>query len=225
MVPISEKIYADEKVWAMEFRRWPMPSPYAEYPFLLFKNAVDPAACREALEGLKECEAVRAALRGKEGVDAQIRDTLLHALTPKLASLYGEAVDARREEIERFFGVALAGASRPQVLEYREGGRYARHADDSSELYDKAGNLAGYRLSAPERKITTLMFLNTAGEDFEGGELLFNHLRDETGGVVTLRPEAGTLLVFPSHPLFAHEVRPVTRGRRFAVAQWHDAMR
>ena len=223
-VPVSETVFADAKVWAMDFPKRPMPSPYAERPFLAFERSAAPEACRAALETLKEEDAADAALRSERGVDRSIRDTLLHLMTPEIETLYESALAKHREAIERFFGIALGPATRPQLLEYREGGRYRRHADNSSELRDAKGELAGYRVTIPERKVTTLLFLGTEGEDFTGGELLFNHLCDEKGETVRLRPEAGTLLAFPSHPLFAHEVLPVRSGRRFAIAQWHDAI-
>ncbi len=222
-VPISETVFADERVWAMDFLKHPMPSPYAERPFLLIEEAVTPQACRKALESLHDEDVAEAALRSEKGVDRSIRDTLLHALTPQIETLYESVLDAHRDAIERFFGVALGPATRPQLLEYRQGGRYRRHADNAAELRDGTGELAGYRITIPERKVTTLLFLSTAGKDFGGGELLFNHFCDEKGETVALRPRAGTLLAFPSHPLFAHEVLPVRSGRRFAIAQWHDA--
>ncbi|WP_353663037.1 2OG-Fe(II) oxygenase [Hydrogenimonas sp. SS33] len=224
VVTVSEKIYADRKVWAMDFPRQPMPSPYVERPFLTFEEAVPHDACRDALATLEGCDTKAAALRGDRALDRSIRDTLLHPLTPQIERLYEEAVGKYRSKIERFFAVALGAATRPQLLEYREGGRYRRHADNASELVDSRGELVGYRVTIPERKVTTLLFLNTQGEDFTGGALLFNHLVDEEGKTVTLKPRAGTLLAFPSHPLFAHEVEPVQSGRRFAIAQWHDAV-
>jgi len=224
VIALGEGIYADERVLAMDFEKFPMPSPYAPRPFLLFDNLIEPQACQEALKSLPG-EAQRAALRGKEGINPDIRDTLLHPLTPQIRTLYDRAERVARDEIERFFGVALTTATAPQLLEYGVGGHYRRHADNAGELVDKEGRLVGYRPSAPGRKVTTLLFLSTYGEDFEGGELLFNHLYDREGRVLTLYPKAGTMVVFASHGLFAHEVRPVTRGRRFAIARWHDAMR
>ena len=223
-LPISETVFADERVLVMDFPKHPMPSPYVKQPFLLIEEAVTPEACREALESLNAEDAVEAALRSEKGVDRTIRDTLLHPLTPQIETLYASALDTHRDAIERFFGVALGPATRPQLLEYRRGGRYRRHADNAAELRDAEGELIGYRITIPERKVTTLLFLSTEGEDFTGGELLFNHLCDEKGETVRLRPIAGTLVAFPSHPLFAHEVLPVRSGRRFAIAQWHDTL-
>ena len=223
LLPLGKEIFVDGRVWAMDFEKVPMPSPYAQSPFLLFEEATVPEACRRAVADLGDREAVTAALRGR-GHDSDIRDTALLALTPEIETLYESAVAKHREAIERFFGVALASATRPQLLEYRPGGRYRRHADNASELVDSAGRLVGYKTVIPERKVTTLLFLSTHGENFEGGELLFNHLRNARGDVVKLLPRAGTLLAFPSHGLFAHEVLPVTKGRRLAVAQWHDAL-
>ncbi|WP_457597618.1 2OG-Fe(II) oxygenase [Hydrogenimonas sp.] len=224
MVPLSEKLFADERVWGFDFPKWPMASPYAEYPFWLREAAADPEACRRATASLSEEAALPAALRGKEGVSRKIRETLLLPFEGEVAAIYEGALARYRSEIERFFSVALTTASRPQLLAYGPGGHYRCHADDSGEIRDAAGGLIGYRKSAPERKITTLLFLGTQGEDFTGGALRFCHLYDEAGEPVRLRPKAGMLLAFPSHPLFTHEVEPVVSGRRYAVAQWHDAI-
>jgi len=179
VVAISERVYADGKVWGMDFPRRPMPSPYAERPFLVFEGAVSPQACRLALKTLDGRDAEAAALRSHKALDRSIRDTLLHPFTPEIDRLYEEALRKHRGEIERFFGVALGAATRPQLLEYQKGGRYRRHADNASELVNGEGRLVGYRVTIPERKVTTLLFLSSEGEDFEGGELLFNHLKNE----------------------------------------------
>jgi len=38
MVRISEKIYAFDEVWNMDFDKYPLASFYNEYPFLIFEN-------------------------------------------------------------------------------------------------------------------------------------------------------------------------------------------
>jgi SM-20-related protein len=59
---------------------------------------------------------------------------------------------------------------------------------------------------------------------FSGGELLFNYLMDEEGHTITLRPQAGDMIVFLSNPYFSHEVLPVTDGFRLTLVQWHNAL-
>ncbi len=225
MLRISDRIYADDAVTAMDFDKRPMASPYAELPFLLIGDFLSPEACRNILEAIDPSQMIDAGLlSGDKKIDETVRNTRLHAMPPIADGLYGAAFEEHRRGIESFFGVALAGASRPQLLEYLPGSFYRRHADDSSEIVDKTGRCVGYKKVAPQRVVTTVLFLNTQGEDFEGGTLRFNYLFDENGNPADLAPEAGTLVAFPSHPLFAHEVFPVTAGRRVTVAQWHNAV-
>ena len=59
---------------------------------------------------------------------------------------------------------------------------------------------------------------------FSGGELCFNYLFDEKGLPVCIRPEAGDMVVFPSNPIYSHEVHPVTAGYRLTLVQWHNGL-
>jgi len=223
MLQISERIYADERVMGMAFEKRPMAGPYEELPFLLIDTFLSAEACREILDAVEPSRVREAGLIGERSVDTSIRNTLLHAMPPVADALYDEAFAAHRGAIGDFFGVALADASRPQLLQYLEGGYYRRHSDDSSEIVDAKGQCIGYKKVAPQRVLTTVLFLDTQGEDFEGGTLRFNYLFDASGAPADLAPRAGTLVAFPSHPLFAHEVLPVTSGRCTTIAQWHNA--
>ena len=76
-------------------------------------------------------------------------------------------------------------------------------------LYEVITNTVGFKCVAPERKLTTVLFgtsheSNTEGgeEGFSGGELLFNYLFDKDENMVTLKPRAGDMIVFPSNPYF-----------------------
>jgi len=77
----------------------------------------------------------------------------------------------------RGFGVSFLKGTDLQVLEYKEGGFYKCHADNANEIV-KNGKLIGYKIVEPERKLTTLLFLN---DDYEGGEVEFCHLRFSNG--------------------------------------------
>ena len=54
-------------------------------------------------------------------------------------------------------------------------------------------------------------------EDYDGGELSIEHV----GLTQRLKPLAGDLVLYPSTSL--HEVRPVTRGTRFACVGWIES--
>jgi hypothetical protein len=59
-----------------------------------------------------------------------------------------------------------------------------------------------------------LLYLNTGGHHFTGGDLVFPTL----GRRVT--PQAGQLVGFPSGRQHWHEVTPITRGSRCSLAIW-----
>jgi SM-20-related protein len=189
---------------------------------------LSPAECRAiTAHALADNEAVQAELRGKS-LDTAIRKTDIHILTPEHRAIYDRHFEAVRSEIEDFFAISLSKATDVQVLGYESGSFYLKHSDDASELRDREGNTVGFKTVAPERKLTTVLFTTsytphpTDQDHFSGGELLFNYLCDEQGNTITLRPEAGDMVVFLSNPYFSHEVLPVKEGFRLSLVQWHD---
>jgi len=218
MVPISQKIYALDDVWKMDFEKYPLANHYNEYPFLVFENLVSKDECKRALNSLSSCD-YRAKLVGS-GLDESIRKTIIHAPTKEIKEVFEKAFFKIKDKVEKFYGVSFFKGTELQVLEYREGGYYKCHADNASEIVIN-GKLAGYKVVKPERKLTTLMFLN---DNYEGGEVEFCHLRYADGGRVIHTPKTGEMIVFPSHGLFAHEVKPVFGNNRFAVVKWWDVI-
>lgn len=63
--------------------------------------------------------------------------------------------------------------------------------------------------------ITCTMYLN---DDYEGGEVSF--LNEADGEVVTWKPKAGDVIVFPSHSPFFHGVHPVLNNVRYLIRTW-----
>ena len=218
MVRISEKIYALDEVWNMDFDKYPLASFYNEYPFLIFENLLTKDECKEAINSLGICD-YKASLVGS-GIDESIRKTIIHSPTSKIKSLFEKAFLQVKEKAERFYGVSFLKGTPLQVLEYKDGGFYKCHADNASEII-KDNKLVGYKVVREERKLTTLLFLN---DDFEGGEIEFCHLRYNDGKRVIHKPKAGEMIIFPSHGLFAHEVKPVKNNNRFAVVKWWNVV-
>jgi SM-20-related protein len=197
---------------------------------MVLEGVLSPSECRAiTAAALADKDAVAAELRGKS-LDTAIRKTDIHSLSSEHRALYDRRFEAVRPEIEAFFALSLSKATDVQVLGYESGSFYLKHSDDASELRDSDGNVIGYRTVAPERKLTTVLFTTsytphpTDRDHFNGGELLFNYLCDEHGNTITLRPEAGDMVVFLSNPYFAHEVLPVQEGYRLSLVQWHDAL-
>lgn len=82
------------------------------------------------------------------------------------------------------------------LLRFDEGQGYDTHCDQ----------LGGNR--NPLKLLSMVFYLN---DDYEGGEICFPRHRIE------YKPKAGEGIVFPSGFPFPHAVKPVTKGRRYAV--------
>lgn len=228
MHQISSFVYARDELLGWEIPTRRLPNPYHDFPYMVLEGVLSPSECRAiTAAALADKEAVAAELRGNS-LDTAIRKTDIHTLSPEHRAIYNHRFEAVRSEIEAFFSISLSKATDVQVLGYESGSFYLKHSDDASELRDSDGNVIGYRTVAPERKLTTVLFTTsytpnpTDTDHFSGGELLFNYLCDESGNTITLRPEAGDMVVFLSNPYFAHEVLPVKEGFRLSLVQWHD---
>jgi len=226
---ISNHVYANDALLGMVVPSKRLPNPYADFPYLLIKNFFTPQECHAiALNALADKEAVKAQLRGR-ALDTAIRKTDIHTLKAQHRTLYESRFAQKRPEIEHFFSLSLSSSTDIQVLGYEKGGFYLKHSDDSSELRDATGSTVGFKVVAPERKLTTVLFAtsyapNSSDNDhFSGGELLFNYLYDAHGNTITLRPQAGDMVVFLSNPYFSHEVLTVQSGFRLTLVQWHNA--
>ena len=79
--------------------------------------------------------------------------------------------------------------------------------------YDKTGHLPAHQdQGVSTRVLSVLLYLN---DDYEGGEIEFRH------SGIKMKPEAGSVLFFPSNFLYVHEVYPVTKGPRYALPNWY----
>jgi predicted 2-oxoglutarate/Fe(II)-dependent dioxygenase YbiX len=86
-------------------------------------------------------------------------------------------------------------------LQHAVTGTYGPHVDKANQ---------------PQYDISALLYLGTAGEDFEGGLFAFNdHDCDRL-----VAPVAGRMLAFGSGFENLHQVRPVRSGERFVLSVW-----
>ena len=82
------------------------------------------------------------------------------------------------------------------LLKYKESGFLPAHSDHGIS----------------SRVLSALLYLN---DDYEGGNIKFEHAG------VNLKPEAGSLLFFPSNYIYIHEVSAITSGIRYALPNWY----
>lgn len=229
---ISDRVFAEDFLFELEIGQPLMPNPYYELPYLVIEDFMDEETCRQIVRSVKkDSNAKNAGLRSRsKKVNQRIRKTKIYKLKRLYARLYAEAFAKARPQIEAFFALSLSTATDIQVLEYTEGGFYKPHSDDSSVLVDHDGALSGFKLVAPQRKLSSVMFASSYDDaaesdySFCGGELAFNYLHESDGSAVTLKPKMGTMIVFPSNPIFTHEVKIVEKGYRLTLVQWHDAI-
>jgi Rps23 Pro-64 3,4-dihydroxylase Tpa1-like proline 4-hydroxylase len=86
------------------------------------------------------------------------------------------------------------------LLRYDEGGYLPAHSDHG----------------VSSRNLSTVMYLN---DNYEGGEIEFKHSN------VRIKPDAGSVIFFPSNFLYVHEVYPITKGSRYSLPHWYHNMR
>jgi hypothetical protein len=82
------------------------------------------------------------------------------------------------------------------LLKYKESGFLPAHSDHGIS----------------SRVLSALLYLN---DDYEGGNLKFPHCS------INIKPEAGSLLFFPSNFIYVHEVDAVTNGVRYSLPNWY----
>lgn len=85
------------------------------------------------------------------------------------------------------------------LLKYGVGGHLPAHQDQGIS----------------SRVLSTVMYLN---DNYEGGEIEFKQSGKR------IKPEAGSIIFFPSNFLYVHEVHPITQGFRYAMPHWYHNM-
>jgi predicted 2-oxoglutarate/Fe(II)-dependent dioxygenase YbiX len=79
--------------------------------------------------------------------------------------------------------------------------------------YEKAGFLPGHTdQGVSTRCVSVLIYLN---DDYEGGNIVFPNSK------VSLKPEAGSMLFFPSNFLYVHEIEPILSGTKYSLPNWY----
>jgi predicted 2-oxoglutarate/Fe(II)-dependent dioxygenase YbiX len=111
------------------------------------------------------------------------------------------ALDSIRAQVAQFFDMPLSGEEGPGFVRYACGGFYRVHRDAAPGHEEFP------------RRISVIVFLTTAGVEFEGGALRLHGRR-----MHDITPRAGTLVAFRSE--VPHEVLSVTAGVRDAIVDW-----
>jgi hypothetical protein len=143
-------------------------------------------------------------------VNKKIRDTqevnLPAVIVKQLNRINGDCI---RAFINPFYRVTVRDNEPVQILHYGAGGHYIPHVD-AETLYKDDSGIEIWEKTL-DRDISIVYFLN---DDFVGGELVFPELE------LVIKPQAGTLVCFPSDHNYIHGVNPVTSGHRYSIVTW-----
>jgi len=238
MRQISNYIFCDDFITSLKLNCKLVTSPYYDYPYLIIKDFFSKSICEDISKyayDTSEVELAKVKTRlmnsvVNPSVDESIRKSVIHNIPNFFEEMYAQNFKIYQADIENFFNISLTTSTKVQMLEYTNGSFYIKHADDSNELVNKDGQTVGFTQIAPERKLTTVLFStsherhNSDSINFKGGELLFNYLFNADGQQIKFSPEAGDMIVFPSNPIYSHEVLPVDDGYRLTLVQWHNAI-
>lgn len=127
-------------------------------------------------------------------------------LGARRAELITQVRDIMIDLARKSFGVELDWYEAPEMMRYRPGGFYVKHAD--SQNFDPRTELWSKVI---DRDISLLLYLNDA---YTGGLLSFEKFN------YRLRPRAGMAVVFPSDSRYLHTAQNVDSGVRYAVVSW-----
>jgi Rps23 Pro-64 3,4-dihydroxylase Tpa1-like proline 4-hydroxylase len=79
--------------------------------------------------------------------------------------------------------------------------------------YGKGGHLPAHQdQGVSSRVLSSVMYLNS---NYDGGDIEF------INSGVRVKPDAGSIIFFPSNFLYVHEVHPITSGFRYAMPHWY----
>ena len=187
--------------------------------FYVFPRVVKPDVCEQIVKDCKQNILKKALVRdhnfNKQGRDdPEVRKTSIHFIKDKDNKINELAWHFLREANRRQFNYALEYFQATQFAEYKNGGFYGWHRDES-----------GVNKSNEIRKLSLTLTLSNP-DTFEGGELQFYNgdrpmedMGETTGGqVVNDIKSQGSVICFDSRDW--HRVTPVTKGVRHSIVCW-----
>ncbi|MDT8384051.1 MAG: 2OG-Fe(II) oxygenase [Gammaproteobacteria bacterium] len=187
------------------------PPPYGLF---MFENFLDPKQARELTDYAEQCEGER--LMVIDNIQST-PDNIVKVEDPRRITERVK-LGARRKEIQAMMGRAFIDLAQrcvgakldwyelPDLMRYRQGGFYVRHADSQNK--DEATNT--WR-KVIDRDLSMLIYLN---DGYEGGELSFYKFNYQ------IRPRAGAAVLFPSDHRYLHQAETLKSGVRYALVSW-----
>ncbi len=142
-------------------------------------------------------------------VDKTIRDVQRVNVNPILQDINRINLRVFQNYVNPHFAITVRDFEKPKLLVYGPGGHYRPHVDGEGKWINADGREV-WRKSL-DRDLSVVYFLN---DDFEGGELFFPTLE------IVVKPQAGSMVCFPSTHEYLHGVKPVKTGQRLSLVTW-----
>lgn len=118
------------------------------------------------------------------------------AFLKNLSNLFYENLYKVEQDYMSMFDVSFSDHDSYQILKYQKGQKFLNHIDDHTKYH---------------RRISSIYYLN---DNYEGGEINFPRFN------ISYKPEANTMLLFPSAYVYNHYISEVTEGTRYSVVSW-----
>lgn len=189
--------------------------------YILLQQALPPQLLAQLLEYCNQCE-FRPAGIGRQAnfqLQASVRSDQIHWLVGEEGEEVEEGaaqyatrdfldwMEAVRTGINRRLFLGLSDYE-SHFASYEAGAFYQKHRDAFS---------GQARSGQAERLVSTVLYLNEAWQQDDGGELVL-YAEDGLEVLQTIAPEFGRLVIFLSEK-FPHEVLPARRERK-SIAGW-----
>ena len=194
--------------------------PYdSKTPVVVIPNAIPQIHLWKAMAAVQATTGAQSETYGLDG--APVKSNLRTSLSYPQVKLTGtDLLDSLVKSIalEKFRTRLKNLSAEWDIISYTVGGEFVLHHD--SGYKDVA---TGKVVTLNKRMLTGVLYFNTQGEGFLGGDIEFPYLRDTvTGKSLKVAPESGTLVVFPSNFSFSHVVHPVTSGTRVCAVKFFE---
>lgn len=173
--------------------------------FVIFESVLGPSQLRQlrgALLPESFSDGAATAHGDAQRVKKNLQLTNKHPNWAACADMVVAAVNACQPLKQHAMPIRL---TEPLFNLYGEGMSYGKHTDAAMM------SASGW----PMRTDYSMTLFLSSPSEYEGGELVFT---SEGQPPMAAKLTAGSAVVYPSNTL--HEVRPVTRGQRFAAVMW-----
>jgi prolyl 4-hydroxylase len=180
---------------------------------LLVEDLLEPSLCKHIIQ-VAECCQFKPSSILVNVVDTDVRSSGMLPLGGKEGSLQEttnqlllQKIQTVQELLFKRYGVKFPHTEMCSILRYLPGQSYKRHVDNlllASRFVEVANGI-------PTRDISVVGYLN---DDFQGGETFFDRQN------LKVKPQAGSVLVFPSYYTHPHQSLPVIRGKKYSFTSW-----